>query len=87
MICKFCEAMRSHEQADTVTRQLQDDRDIKLFGRFTAEYTVAIVRRCWYAKQHKRRQARTVEFRYRGLGFALNYCPECGRKFGGDSDD
>lgn len=31
----------------------------------------------------KRQAGRTVDYRNQGLGYKLNYCPECGRKIRG----
>ena len=77
--CKFCEAMKVNRQIEEVSRSWTTDEESKHYGKYMVEYTVAIVKRSWYRKNGKRRSGRSVEFRYRGLGFELNYCPECGQ--------
>ena len=77
--CKFCEAMKVNRQIEEFNRLQTTDEESKHYGKYMVEYTVAIVKRSWYQKIGKRRSGRSVEFRYRGLGFELNYCPECGQ--------
>lgn len=42
--------------------------------------SVAFVERSWEAGDPNKRSSRVVDYRYRGCGYKLNYCPECGRK-------
>lgn len=87
-VCKFCEAMKVNRQIEEVSRSWTTDEESKHYGKYMVEYTVAIVKRSWYQKIGKRRSGRSVEFRYRGLGFELNFCPECGADMrGGDSNE
>ena len=66
--CKFCYEYEFYKKyCDT-------DKTIK------HDYTVAIVRRSWVNSKRNCR-GRTVVFRNKGLGFKLNYCPECGKCF------
>lgn len=76
--CRFCEAMKVNRNCDIITRTWITDDDRKKYGNYMKEYSVAIVKRSWYSKMGKKHAGRTVEFRRNGLGFALNYCPECG---------
>ena len=76
--CKFCEAMKANRQIEEISRSWATDDVLKKYGKYITEYSVAIVKRSYYQKKGKRKSARGVEFRYRGLGFDLNYCPECG---------
>ena len=78
--CKFCDAMRCNRQVEKIVRSWANEDELKKYGKSLIEYSVAIVKRSWYQKKGKTTASRTVEFRYRGLGFALNYCPECGAK-------
>ena len=78
--CKFCEAMEANRQVDEISRSWSTDDALKRYGKYITEYTVAIVKRSYYQKKGKRKSGRNVQFRYRGLGYKLNYCPECGRK-------
>ena len=42
--------------------------------------SVAFVERSWEVENPNNRFGRVVDYRYRGCGYKLNYCPECGRK-------
>lgn len=79
-MCKFCETMQTNYQCDAICKSWSTEDELSKYGAYMHEYSVAIVKRSWYRKMGKKHSGRTVEFRYRGLGFALNYCPECGRK-------
>lgn len=69
--CKFCERLEESERKRIFNNKW--DKDC-----VHNEYTVALVIRI---KRHRRLQGgRTVSFRNQGLGFKLNYCPECGRE-------
>lgn len=70
-MCKFCEAMESYRRADTILKK--HDPDIE------NRYSVAIVKRI-FRKGHKGCQGYGTDYRYRGCGYDLNFCPECGRK-------
>lgn len=74
--CKFCEAMRVNRQCDEIDKS----PDKLACGKYMSEYTVAIVKHHWYSKMGKRNASRTTDYRHMGLGYKLNYCPECGRK-------
>ena len=76
--CKFCEAMKANRQVEEISRSWATESERKQYGKYMVEYTVAIVKRSWYKKVGKKHSGRTVEYRYRGLGFKLNFCPECG---------
>ena len=78
--CKFCEAMNTHRQCEQIARSWATDAELKEFGKWMTEYSVAIVKRSWYQKRGKKSAGRSTDYRYRGLGYKLNYCPECGRK-------
>ena len=81
MTCKFCEAIKNHKRCDYVSdRWKSEDPEVQKLGKYKHEYTVAIVKRSWYQKRGKRSAGRITDYRYRGLGYKLNYCPECGRK-------
>ena len=85
-VCKFCEAMKVNRQIEEVNRSWATNEDLKRYGKHMIEYTVAIVKRGYFQKLGKKKSGRTLEFRYRGLGFELNFCPECGADMkGGDS--
>lgn len=79
-MCKFCDAMEYNKEALKTVRGWATDAELAEFGRWMTEYTVAIVKRSWYQKKGKKSASRTIEYRNKGLGYKLNYCPECGRK-------
>ena len=79
MICKFCEAMKEKRQIEKIVKGWRAD-DLEDLGEYMFEYTVAIVTRNWYRKRGRRSASRTTDYRHLGLGYALNFCPECGRK-------
>lgn len=70
-MCKFCEAMALHRRVDTILKKTDPDMEHR--------YSVAIVRRMFF-KDRKGSQGSSTDYRYRGCGYALNFCPECGRK-------
>lgn len=78
--CKFCEAMKLNRQIEEFTRQHESPKDLERYGKHKTEYAVAIITRSWYSKTGKRNAGRTTDYRHMGLGYKLNYCPECGRK-------
>ena len=72
--CKFCKNLEFYKNLD---RNQESDPEL---GRYKTEYRAALVIRSWYEKRSKRGAGRTTDYRYRGIGYRLNYCPECGRK-------
>lgn len=78
--CKFCEAMQSNHQAMEIARSWATEGELQKYGKYMIEYSVAIVKRTWYKKLGKRHAGRSIEYRNKGIGYKLNYCPECGRK-------
>ena len=78
--CKFCEAMQSNHQIMKIARSWATEYELQKYGKYMIEYSVAIVKRTWHKKNGKRHASRTVQYRNKGIGYKLNYCPECGRK-------
>ena len=76
MTCKFCEAMKVNRQCDKINQSPNE----LVYGKSMSEYTVAIVAHHWYSKMGKRTASRTTDYRHMGLGYKLNYCPECGAR-------
>lgn len=68
MACKFCEGL---EMWKSINQRNKD---------FAYEYKTAIVIRSWFKEHGKRSASRITDYRWRGIGYKLNYCPECGRK-------
>ena len=79
MPCKFCESLQDWSQIHEFDNlKLPKEEETK------HEYTVALVIHSWCPKYKTKRQAgRTADYRNQGLGYELNYCPECGRKIRG----
>ena len=78
--CRFCSAMEQHREVEAITKSWTTEKEKSQFGEYMTEYSVAIVKHSWYKKNGKRSGGRTTDYRYRGLGYALNYCPECGKR-------
>ena len=75
--CKFCEAFGKWKQIEEFDKEHPEFRMTK--ERIYREYNVALVIRSW-AKGKKATAGRTTDYRHMGIGFKLNYCPECGKK-------
>lgn len=65
--CHFCAAYNAWKNAQ------------KSDNGLLHEIVVALVIRSW-TKGHKNQSSRITDYRYRGCGYKLNYCPECGRR-------
>ena len=70
-MCKFCDSMDSFRKVDTILKKHDPDAEYR--------YSVAIVRRMFF-KGRKGSRGSATDYRYRGCGYALNFCPECGRE-------
>ena len=73
--CYFCEAYKSHKSVNDFKRNHPE-----YYGDTRLEYeiTVAMVIRKW-KPGYKRQASRVTDYRSYGCGFALNFCPECGK--------
>lgn len=74
--CAFCEALR-------VQKSIIDFKNNhpEYYGeKWNEEYSVALVIRTWPRGRPKRASGRITDYRYRGCGYKLNYCPTCGKK-------
>lgn len=72
--CEFCLALAGHKEAAAFWRKY----DKNGIGRVKCEYNVALVIRTWDPERGKAHAGRTTDYRHRGIGFKLNFCPECG---------
>lgn len=70
-MCKFCDSMQRNLQVDEILKK----HDPLMEKR----YSVAIVSRMFF-KGRKGSRGSSTDYRYRGCGYELNFCPECGRK-------
>ena len=77
-MCDFCDALESWERAKGVDVQHPDRPEDK----YLHEMSVALVVRSWWKSNGKRSAGRITDYRTRGCGYKLNFCPECGRKLG-----
>lgn len=77
--CRFCD---SYERA----KQINEFNRFSDGHRHDAIYSVAFVKR--YKIDGRIQNSRVTDYRYRGVGYALNFCPECGRSLrkGGKSN-
>ena len=71
--CEFCDRIAMSNRVFQFWKE-RDEQNLK------HEITVAIVERKWIAGTPKQNAGKLTDYRYRGLGFKLNYCPTCGRK-------
>lgn len=75
--CVFCERFEEHKEIENFWLE-KDDEPSKY------EYTVALVIRSWKPSIRSKRDAcRITDYRNQGIGYKLNFCPECGRKLRG----
>lgn len=75
--CKFCTALKANKQAARFWNGMnRKEGKPKVYH----DYTVALVCRSWTKERGKSHSGRTTDFRHRGIGYKLNYCPECGRR-------
>jgi len=72
-MCKFCEAIESHRRVDAILKKNDPD-----WGQ---RYSVAIVARS-FLKGRKGPQSTSTDYRHRGCGYDMNFCPECGKQIG-----
>ena len=75
--CVFCERFKDQKEIENFWLK-KDDEPSKY------EYTVALVIRSWQPSiKSKRNASRITDYRNQGIGYKLNFCPECGRKLRG----
>ena len=74
IMCKFCESLNYEKQYARESNRNRDKED-----KLKHSYNVALIRHTWTKRKGKRKACRTVDYRNQGIGYQLNYCPECGR--------
>lgn len=79
-MCEFCETIEAKKKVHKIAQSWSTDDELRKFGKYMQELTVAIVDHTWYKKRGKKSATRIVSYRNQGLGFKLNYCPECGKE-------
>ena len=75
-MCKFCEAMEANRKVDAITKKHEPEMERR--------YSVAIVTRIFKKGSFGPRGSST-DYRHRGCGYELNFCPECGKKLAKNS--
>ena len=78
--CYFCESYKSWK---SVNEFKQDHPEYYGDDPLMYELVVAMVIKTW-RKGRKQQASRITDYRYRGCGYALNFCPECGRRLKGE---
>ena len=73
--CAFCDALAMHKWANSI---LQCDHGAD--DQVLHAYSTALIIHSWLKSMGKASASRLVDYRHKGLGFKLNYCPECGRQ-------
>lgn len=74
MACKFCERLEVWKRCQQITNAHTEGEKSKV------EYAVALVEHRWFPSVGKRNAGRVTDYRNQGLGYKLNYCPECGKE-------
>ena len=73
--CKFCENLLFEKK---VSRSLNSWNKSQNSPKVNHAYSVALVVHSWVGS--KRNASRLVNYRHRGNGYSLKFCPECGRQ-------
>lgn len=77
--CEFCKALETYKLgAKYFDESLLPEQKEKL-GKRMNDYSVAIVEWSWWKKRGRKSAGRTVGYRRNGVGYKLNFCPECGK--------
>lgn len=71
--CKFCENLTHYKKIETFFCK-REQEPLKY------EYTVALVIKSWLPSHGKRNCAKSTDYRNQGIGYKLNFCPECGKE-------
>lgn len=77
MGCKFCESFTEIREAK---ERSYEHPNLYADGRMHYEINAAMVVSVWSDRIEKRYAARSTYYRRFGVGYKLNYCPECGKR-------
>ena len=69
-MCKVCDALARYKRSAEIWKEYDPDASYR--------FSVALVRRK-FIKGRRGCQDTVTDYRYQGCGYALNFCPECGR--------
>ena len=75
--CKFCESLAGYKKIEKFFSERESEEE-----PFKYEYTVALVIRQWLPSIGKKSAGRTTDYKNQGIGYKLNFCPECGKEIG-----
>lgn len=76
--CAFCERVKA--KYEYVAEENLKNKTFKIKRKKEyCECTVALITHYWF-HGNKRNASRITDYRYMGKGYALNFCPVCGRK-------
>ena len=70
-MCKFCEAYEWKKKYEKATRAQ--------YPNYVRRYSVALIDRIFIKGRKGGSCSTGVDYRYRGCGYQLNFCPECGK--------
>lgn len=73
-MCDFCDDLNLRKKCAR-----EDNRGQSEEYRLKYAYNVALVQHIWTKRKGKRNASRSTDYRNQGIGYQLNYCPECGR--------
>ena len=73
--CEFCENYTFKKLHYKVFRKMCLKENVEPTKK---EFSVAIVEIQW--RNSKKNATRTTDYRHLGLGYELNFCPECGKQ-------
>ena len=75
--CIFCDFYEHYKRVDRYIRQEAKKTKSMIINH---EYSVALVERAWENGTSKRNSNRATHYKNKGIGYDLNFCPECGRQ-------
>ena len=78
--CAFCRRVELERFAIRETNKYCKKHELE---PILYEMAVAFVSHTWTKTKGKKRAGRTIDYRHLGLGYKLNYCPECGKRLRG----
>lgn len=70
--CEFCESLNLKKY---IENNIESWKKPKLYH----EHTVAMVDKTWTKITGKRGGSRVTDYKKNGIGYKLNFCPECGK--------
>lgn len=72
-MCDFCDNLNWMKKY-----AMEENKGRNEENKLRYAYNVALVQHIWTKRNGKRNAGRSTNYRNRGIGYQLNYCPECG---------